>query len=143
MAARRESALDRQRGGKRHRSKGAGRKPKPEFVDRLLVTLVRLRLGLPHAALAELYRVDRSTVPVAVRQVGAAGSQGGRVHDQTALRTEGIAEQFQHYPAVKAEADSGYQGLATPTPSTSSGGPCSGAPDVGRPARKPTWPSPG
>ncbi|MGW2255439.1 transposase family protein [Kitasatospora sp. NPDC001660] len=190
---RRESALDRQRGGKRHRAEGVGRKPKPEFVDRLLVTPVHLRLGLPHAALAELYRVDRSTVSVAIRQVRPllatcgfavpdrpdirlrtledvfayadaegvalridgtevqvrrlrAGRPGrkafvsgnkrqntikttifsdhqgrtlfsgvvrpGRMHDQTALRTEGIAEQFRQYPQVKAEVDSGYQGLA-------------------------------
>ncbi|WP_063774779.1 transposase family protein [Kitasatospora azatica] len=217
--ARRESALDRQRGGKRHRAEGAGRKPKLEFVDRLLVTLVHLRLGLPHAALAELYRVDRSTVSAAIRQVRPllaargfavpdrpglrlrtledvfayadaegvdlridgtevqvrrprAGRPGrkafvsgkkkqntiktttfsdhqgrtlfsgvvrpgrtlfsgvvrpgrtlfsgvvrpGRMHDQTAVRTEGIAEQFQQYPAVKAEVDSGYQGLAKEFP---------------------------
>ncbi len=32
------------------------------LVDRLLGTLVHLRLGLPHAALAQLYGVDRSTL---------------------------------------------------------------------------------
>ncbi|MEK2479713.1 transposase family protein [Streptomyces noursei] len=36
----------------------------------------------------------------------------GRMHDQTALRTEGIAEQFRQYPQVKAKVDSGYRGLA-------------------------------
>jgi hypothetical protein len=39
------------------------------FTGRLLVTLVHLRLGLPHAALAELYSVDRSTVSGAIREV--------------------------------------------------------------------------
>ncbi|MFD5059110.1 MULTISPECIES: transposase family protein [unclassified Streptomyces] len=34
-----------------------------------MVTLVHLRLGLPHAALAELYGVDRSTVSAAIREV--------------------------------------------------------------------------
>lgn len=29
----------------------------------------------------------------------------GRMHDQTAVRTEGIAEQFRRYPDVKAEVD--------------------------------------
>ncbi|MFJ8114261.1 transposase family protein [Streptomyces sp. NPDC096132] len=38
-------------------------------MDRVLVTLVHLRLGLPQAALAELYRVDRSTVSGAIREV--------------------------------------------------------------------------
>ncbi|MFE3776506.1 transposase family protein [Streptomyces sp. NPDC059122] len=36
----------------------------------------------------------------------------GRMHDQTALRTEGIAEQFRQHPQVKAKVDSGYRGLA-------------------------------
>ena len=31
----------------------------------------------------------------------------GRMHDQTAMRTEGIAEQFRLYPRVKAEAGEG------------------------------------
>ncbi|MFE7790452.1 transposase family protein [Streptomyces sp. NPDC057460] len=35
----------------------------------LLVTLVHLRLGLPHAASAEPYGVDRSTVSAAIRVV--------------------------------------------------------------------------
>ncbi|MFE5681579.1 transposase family protein, partial [Streptomyces erythrochromogenes] len=36
----------------------------------------------------------------------------GRMHDQTAVRTEGIAEQFHRHPTVKAEADEGCRGLA-------------------------------
>ncbi len=167
------------------------------FVDRLLVTLVHLRLGLPHAALAELYGVDRSTVSGAIREVRPllasrgfavperpgvrlrtledvfayaeaegvslridgtevqvrrprAGRPGrkafvsgmkkqntiktttfsddqgrtlfsrvvrpGRMHDQTAVRTEGIAEQFRWHPKVKAEVDEGYRGLANEFP---------------------------
>ncbi|MEV6735382.1 transposase family protein [Streptomyces sp. NPDC051364] len=195
--AQRESVLHEQRGGKRRRVEGAGRKPKLQVIDRLLVTLVHLRLGLPHAALAELYRVDRSTVSAAIRQMrpllaargfavpdrpgirlrtledvfAYAGAEGvdlridatevqvrrpkagrpgrkafvsgkkkqntvktttfsdhqgrtlfsgvvrpGRMHDQTCVRTEGIAEQFHHHPDVKAEVDSGYQGLANEFP---------------------------
>ncbi|WTJ47359.1 transposase [Streptomyces atratus] len=209
--ARRESALDRQRGYKRRRAEGAGRKPKLELVDRLLVTLVHLRLGLPHAALAELYRVDRSTVSAAIRQVRPllaargfavpdrpgvrlrtledafayadfegvdlridgtevqvrrprAGRPGrkafvsgkkkqntiktttfsdqqgrtlfsgvvrpGRMHDQTALRTEGIADQLRRHPGVKAEVDSGYQGLAKEFPSQVSAPPKKPAEDA-------------
>ncbi|WP_405812541.1 transposase family protein [Streptomyces sp. NBC_01520] len=41
----------------------------------------------------------------------------GRMHDRTAVRTEGIAEQFLLHPVVHAEADSGYQGLAKEFPS--------------------------
>jgi uncharacterized protein (DUF2336 family) len=39
------------------------------FVGRVIVTLVALRFQLPHAALAELCRVDRSTVTRAIREV--------------------------------------------------------------------------
>ncbi|MEU8580277.1 transposase family protein [Streptomyces abikoensis] len=35
----------------------------------------------------------------------------GRMHDQTAVRTEGIAEKFRLHPQVKAEADEGFRGL--------------------------------
>lgn len=197
-AAARESALHDRRDGDRRRAAGAGPKQRLAFTDRLLVTLVRLRLGLPHAALAHLYRVDRSTVPGAIREVrpllaargfavpdrpglrlrtledlfvyadtegvelrvdgtevqvrrpraGRAGrkafvsgkkrqntiktttfsdGQGrtlfsgvvrpGRIHDQTAVRTEGVAEQFRRHPTVRAEVDEGYRGLANEFPS--------------------------
>ncbi|MFJ1843513.1 MULTISPECIES: transposase family protein [unclassified Streptomyces] len=36
----------------------------------------------------------------------------GRMHDRTAVRTEGIAEQFRLRPQVKATADDGYRRLA-------------------------------
>ena len=39
------------------------------FTDRVLVTLAVLRLQIPHAALAVMYGVHRSTVTRAVRQV--------------------------------------------------------------------------
>ncbi|MDQ0681135.1 hypothetical protein QFZ56_000098 [Streptomyces achromogenes] len=195
--AARESALHERRGGDRRRAAGAGPKQRMVFVDRLLVTLVHLRLGIPHAALAELYGVDRSTVSGAIREVrpllatrgfavpdrpgvrlrtledlfAYADAEGvdlridgtevqvrrprvhrpgrqafvsgkkkqntiktttfsdpqgrtlfsgvvrpGRVHDQTAVRTEGIAEQFHRHPRVKAEVDEGYRGLANEFP---------------------------
>jgi hypothetical protein len=40
----------------------------------------------------------------------------GRMHDVTALRTEGIEDLLRHYPDVTADADSGYQGLARDFP---------------------------
>ncbi|MFE4425116.1 transposase family protein [Streptomyces sp. NPDC056817] len=132
--ATRESALCERRGGARRRAVGAGRKQRLVFADRLLATLVCLRLGLPHAALAELFEVDRSTVSAAIREVrpllAARGlavpdrpglrirtlTRPGRMHDQTAVRAEGIAEQFRLQPTVKAKVDSGYQGLAKEFP---------------------------
>ena len=40
----------------------------------------------------------------------------GRMHDVTALRTEGIEDLLQQYPDVIAQVDSGYQGLARDYP---------------------------
>ena len=40
----------------------------------------------------------------------------GRMHDATALRTEGIEDLLRAYPEVTADADSGYQGLARDFP---------------------------
>ncbi len=38
------------------------------------------------------------------------------MHDQTAVRTEGIAEQFHRLPKGKAEVDEGHRGLANECP---------------------------
>jgi hypothetical protein len=40
----------------------------------------------------------------------------GRMHDVTALRTEGVEDLLRRYPRVKAKVDSGYQGLARDFP---------------------------
>ncbi len=188
--ARRESDLRGRRGRDRQRAEGAGRRHDLVFTDRVLVTLAVLRLQIPHAALAVMYGVDRSTITRAVRQVrpllagrgyatpvgrrlhtladvfayaAACGiklrldgseiqvrrpkagwpgrrafvsgkkkqntikftkvsdGQGrtvwdgafrpGRVHDQTALQTDGIDNLLEQFPEVQAEMDAGYRGL--------------------------------
>jgi hypothetical protein len=195
--ARCESALQDRRGRKRKRQAGAGPKHELVFTDRVLVTLVHLRFQLPHAALAELYGLERSTITRAIGEIRPllagrgyaipdrpgirlrtladvfayaqaegvrlridgtetqvrrpqAGRPGrrafvsgkkkqntikmttisdgqgrtlwsgadrpGRMHDQTSMRTEGIAEQFRLHPTVKAEVDEGYRGLANEFP---------------------------
>jgi DDE superfamily endonuclease/Helix-turn-helix of DDE superfamily endonuclease len=192
-----ESRLHERRGHDRMRAPGAGPDHDLPFTDRVIVTLVALRFQLPHAALAELYKVDRSTVTRAVREIrpllaargfavpGRAGlrlrtladvfayasahgvelridgtevqvrrpraggpgrkafvsgkkkmntkkatvvtdGQGrtlwagafrpGRMHDQTAVRTEGIADLFEQFPEVQAKVDAGYRGLAKDFP---------------------------
>ena len=40
----------------------------------------------------------------------------GRMHDVTAVRTEGIEDLLRRHPEVQAEADAGYQGLARDFP---------------------------
>ncbi|MFF3178063.1 transposase family protein [Streptomyces sp. NPDC057900] len=49
----------------------------------------------------------------------SGATRPGRMHDQTAMRTEGIAEQFHQRPGVKAEVDDGYRGLANESPNRS------------------------
>jgi len=51
------------------------------------------------------------------RTLWSGAERPGRMHDRTAVRTEGIAEQFRRYPQVKAEVDEGYRGLANEFPS--------------------------
>ncbi|MET8629498.1 transposase family protein [Kitasatospora sp. NPDC004669] len=195
--ARCESVLSERRGAERQREAGAGPKHDLVFTDRLLVTLVHLRTGLPHAALAALYGTARSTISRAIGEIrpllavrgfavpdrpgtrlrtladvfayaeaegirlridGAetqvrrpkanrpgrrafvsgkkkqntiktttiSDGQGrllwsgadrpGRMHDQTAMRTEGIAEQLRLHPTATAEVDDGYRGLANEFP---------------------------
>jgi hypothetical protein len=85
--ARRESDLRQRRGADRRRAAGAGRRRDLVFTDRVLVTLAVLRLQIPHAALAVMFGVDRSTVTRAVHEIrpllagrGYATPQGQRLH---------------------------------------------------------------
>ena len=50
------------------------------------------------------------------RTLWAGAFRPGRMHDQTAVRTEGIAGLFRQHPQVKAKIDAGYRGLAKEFP---------------------------
>jgi hypothetical protein len=50
------------------------------------------------------------------RTLWAGAFRPGRMHDQTALRTEGIAGLCEQYPQVKSKVDAGYRGLAKQFP---------------------------
>jgi hypothetical protein len=67
--AAREDRLHRDRGRPRLRRPGGGARPSLMFHDLLVITLVYLRLGIPHAALAVAYGVDRATITRAVAQI--------------------------------------------------------------------------
>jgi hypothetical protein len=196
FAVAREWRLHHRRGERdRHRWPGAGHPEILTLRDRVLCCPAWLRTGLPHAALAAMYRVDRSTVSAAIRQVrrllaapGFATTAGvrlrtladvfayaaaegvtlrldgtevqvrrpaanrpgrrafvsgkkkqntikatvasdadgrplwvgairpGRMHDQTAVKTEGIDGLLDQHPDVEALVDAGYRGLAKDTP---------------------------
>ena len=196
-AAAEEARLRERRGHDRERAPGAGPDHDLPFTNRVIVTLVYLRHQLPHAAIAALYEVGRSTVTRAVREIRPllaargfavphrpglrlrtladvfayadahgvelridgtevqvrrprAGRPGrkafvsgkkkmntkkaavvtdeqgrtlwagafrpGRMHDQTAVRTEGIADLLTRFPQVPAKVDAGYRGLAKEFP---------------------------
>lgn len=62
-------------------------------------------------------------------------SAGPSMHDQTAMRTDGIAERFRIRQEVGTEVDEGYRGLANESPTRS-------APADFAPRSSPaTWPS--
>ncbi|MEV0639426.1 transposase family protein [Streptomyces sp. NPDC050619] len=97
--AARESALRERRGGDRRRAAGAGPQ-RLAFVDRLLVTLVHLRLGIPHAGLAELHGVDHSTVSGAIREVRPLlATRGFAVPDRTGVRLRALEDLFAYADA--------------------------------------------
>ncbi|MFJ2024437.1 transposase family protein [Streptomyces sp. NPDC087897] len=50
------------------------------------------------------------------RTLWSGAMRPGRMHDQTCVRTEGVAEQFRLRPSVKAEVDESYRGLANEFP---------------------------
>ena len=98
--ARQESVLTERRRGERRRAAGAGPKHRLVFLDRVLVTLVKLRLDLPDAALAELYGVDRSTISGAIRQIRPLlAARGCAVPDRPGIRLRTL-ETSAHLAAV-------------------------------------------
>jgi DDE superfamily endonuclease len=50
------------------------------------------------------------------RTLRAGAVRPGRMHDQTAAKTEGIKDLLRQHPTVQATVDSGYQGLAKAFP---------------------------
>lgn len=83
----REAALHARRGHKRLRAAGAGPKRELVFTGRVVLTLVHLRTHLPHAALAELYGVGRSTVSEAIGEIRPLLAwRGFAVPDRPGLR---------------------------------------------------------
>jgi hypothetical protein len=71
-------------------------------VDRVIATLVIMRFQLPHAALAVLYDVDRSTLTRAVHEIRPLLEQRGcAVPGRPGVRLQTLADVFA-YAAAKA-----------------------------------------
>ncbi|MBO0915674.1 helix-turn-helix domain-containing protein [Streptomyces laculatispora] len=106
--AQQESALVQRGGGDRRRAEGAGPKHQLSFLDRLLVTLMKLRHDLPDAALAELLGVDRSTISGAVRQIRPLlAARGFAVPDRPGIGLRTLEDVFAYAAAegVKLRID--------------------------------------
>ncbi|MFD8850238.1 transposase family protein [Streptomyces sp. NPDC059604] len=92
------------RGGARKREAGAGARHRLVFVDRLVATLIHLRHDLPHAALALLFGVDRSTITRATAEIRGLLAGGGRaVPDRPGLRLRTLADVFAYARAEGIE----------------------------------------
>jgi hypothetical protein len=50
------------------------------------------------------------------RTLWTGATRPGRMHDQTALETEGVGDLFEQYPKAKAKVDADYRGLAKQFP---------------------------
>lgn len=88
------------RGGVRRRAAGAGAKHGLVFTDRVIATLIHLRRDLPHAVLALLFGVDRSTVSRAVAEIrGLLAARGFAVPDGPGVRLRTLADVFAYAAA--------------------------------------------
>ncbi|MFC9394592.1 transposase family protein [Streptomyces sp. NPDC057027] len=74
---------------------GAGAKHRLVFVDRLLATLVHLRHGVTHDALACWFGVDRSTLPRAIGEVRPLLAERGCT-SSPGVRLRTLAEVIDH-----------------------------------------------
>jgi hypothetical protein len=92
----------------RLRAAGAGRRHGLVFVDRVLVTLAHLRLDLTHAALAELFDVDRCTVTKAIGEIRPLLAARGFA-TSTGFRLRTLADVFAY-----AQAEGVRLGWAAP-----------------------------
>ncbi|GAB7187431.1 DDE superfamily endonuclease [Kitasatospora sp. Ki12] len=70
------------------------------FIDRVTATLIHLRHDLPHAVLALLFGVDRSTISRAVGEVrGLLAARGFAVPDRPGIRLRTPADVFAYAQA--------------------------------------------
>jgi hypothetical protein len=103
-SAQQESRLRQRRGGDRLREVGAGPEHEFNFTDRVIATLACLRLQLPHAAVALLYKVDRSTITRAVGEIRPLlAARGFAVPGKPGLRLKTLADVFAYADAHGVE----------------------------------------
>ena len=105
------------RGHERLRAAGAGPDHDLPFTDRVIVTLVYLRFQLPHAALAVLYGVDRSTITRAVGEIRPLlAARGFAVPGEPGVRLRTLADVFAYAAARGVEPAARRHGSAGQAP---------------------------
>jgi hypothetical protein len=91
-------------------------------IDGTEVQVRRPKAGRPgRRAFVSGKRKQNTIMPTVVsdgkgRLLWCGAIRPGRMHDVTAVRTEGIEDLLHQYPTVRARVDSGYQGLARDFP---------------------------
>ena len=91
-------------------------------LDGTEVQVRRPRAGKPgrRAFVSGTKKQNTKKATVATDEAGrtlwAGAFRPGRMHDQTAVKTEGISDLFTRFPQVNAKVDAGYRGLAKDFP---------------------------
>jgi hypothetical protein len=91
-------------------------------IDGTEVQVRRPKAGRPgRRAFVSGKRKQNTIMPTVIsdgrgRLLWCGAIRPGRMHDVTAVRTEGIEDLLRRYPTVRAKVDSGYQGLARDFP---------------------------
>ena len=99
-----EDRLRGRRGHERKRAASAGPDHDLPFTDRVIATLVYLRFQLPHAALAVLYGVGRSTITRAVGEIRPLlAARGFAVPGEAGVRLRTLADVFAYAAARGVE----------------------------------------
>ncbi len=99
-----ESRLRQRRGHDRLRAEGAGPGHDLPFTDRVIAALGRVAFPTPHAALALLYKVDRSTITRAVGEIRPLlAARGFAVPGKPGLRLRTLADVFAYAAAEGVE----------------------------------------
>ncbi|MEE1838809.1 transposase family protein [Streptomyces sp. NPDC088190] len=102
--ASKEGRLHNRKGRGCLRAAGAGTNHQLVFTVRIIITLAVLRLQLPHAALAVLYGVDRSTITRAVHEIRPLpAARGFAVPGHLVLRLRTLEDVFAYAAAEGME----------------------------------------
>jgi biotin operon repressor/transposase len=88
----REASLNQRRGADRRRAPGAGARPRLDLTDRILATLLHLRLRLPQPEIARLLGVDRTTISRTIRATRQLLRQHGTTIEPATVRLYTLAD---------------------------------------------------